>query len=57
MCDEITEAENEVYLARTKLNRRDAGKGAGAALAIVLSGCESPPGPPKQAPSAPQVGS
>jgi hypothetical protein len=45
MCDDATEAENEVYLERVQLNRREVGMGAGAALAAMLTGCTSPPAP------------
>lgn len=41
MCDELTEAEDEVYLDRLRLSRREAGIGAGATLAAVLTGCAS----------------
>ncbi len=41
MCDETTEAENEIHL-RTKLNRREVGLGAGATLAALITGCPAP---------------
>lgn len=44
MCDEVTEAENEAYLRRTTLSRREVvGIGAGATLAAILTGCKSSP--------------
>ena len=44
MCDEVTEAENEAYLQRTTLSRREVvGIGAGATLAAILPGCKSSP--------------
>jgi carboxymethylenebutenolidase len=45
MCDETTEAENEAYLERVRLNRREVGVGAGAVVATLLTGCSSTPGP------------
>lgn len=45
MCDARTEAENEAYLARLRLSRREAGMGAGATLATMLTGCGAPPAP------------
>ena len=44
MCDEETEADNEAYLAQTRINRRDVSLGAGAAMVALLSGC-SPSAP------------
>jgi carboxymethylenebutenolidase len=41
MCDERTEAENETYLERLRLSRRELGIGAGTALAAMLTGCAS----------------
>jgi carboxymethylenebutenolidase len=43
MCDDDTEAENAVYLKRLRLNRREVGMGAGAALANMLTGCAPAP--------------
>jgi len=44
MCDDVTEAENEAYLERITLSRRDVGIGAGAVtLAAMLPGCKSSP--------------
>jgi carboxymethylenebutenolidase len=54
MCDDATEAENEAYLERARLNRRELGLGAGAALASILTGCASPPAPAKQPESTPE---
>jgi carboxymethylenebutenolidase len=45
MCDETTEAENELHLAKTRLNRRAVGMGAGAAVATLLAGCSTSPAP------------
>jgi carboxymethylenebutenolidase len=45
MCDESTEAENEVYLERVRLSRREVSMGAGATLAAALTGCTSTPVP------------
>lgn len=42
MCDEVTEAENSTYLESLRLSRRDAGLGAGATLAAMLTGCAAP---------------
>ena len=39
MCDDDTEAENEAYLQNSRLNRREAGMGAGAVVASLLTGC------------------
>jgi carboxymethylenebutenolidase len=47
MCDDATDAENEAYLAKVRLNRREVGMGAGAAVAAILTGCASPPAPAK----------
>ncbi len=49
MCDDATEADNEVYLETARLNRRQVGMGAGAAVAALLTGCPSPP--PTQEPT------
>lgn len=55
MCDDATEDENEAYVQRLRLSRRDVGKGAGATLAAMLGGCESPTPPlqPESSPPAP----
>ncbi len=45
MCDDTTEAENEAYLQRLRLSRREVGMGAGATLAAMLTGCASPSAP------------
>lgn len=50
MCDELTEAENEAFLA-TQIQRRQLGLGAGAAL---LVGC-GPQASPTQTPSNPSA--
>lgn len=50
MCDDITEAENEAYLRRMRLSRREAGMGAGATLAAVLTGCTEPSAPAQPPP-------
>lgn len=47
MCDEITETENEAYLSRARLSRRELGLCTTAVLAATLPGCESPPAPAK----------
>lgn len=41
MCDDKTELENEDYLDRLRLNRREVGIGAGVAVAAALTGCAS----------------
>jgi carboxymethylenebutenolidase len=41
MCDETTEAENEIHLRR-KLSRREVALGAGATLGALITGCPSP---------------
>lgn len=52
MCDDATEAENEAYIERLKLSRRDVGMGAGATLAAMLTGCApSPTSPPQPEPN------
>lgn len=43
MCDDDTEAENEAYLQNSRLNRREAGMGAGAVVASLLTGCAPAP--------------
>jgi len=48
MCDETTEAENQVFFARRRLNRREVGLGAGAAVATMLTGCSSSTSPAEQ---------
>jgi carboxymethylenebutenolidase len=53
MCDESTEAENEAYLERVRLSRRELGIAAGATLAAMLTGCTSPPAPAKAPDSTP----
>ncbi|HEY6555920.1 MAG TPA: dienelactone hydrolase family protein [Polyangiaceae bacterium] len=53
MCDEATEAENEPYLERVRLSRRELGMGAGATLAAVVTGCASPTTPAKRPDSMP----
>lgn len=52
MCDELTEAENETFLAERRLNRREVGMGAGAAVAAMLAGC-APAATPAAPPSTP----
>ena len=42
MCDDVTEAENEAYLAATRLNRRTVGIGVGAVLSGMVTGCSGP---------------
>jgi len=54
MCDDTTEAENEIYVE--KIGRRELCVGAGAVAAALLTGCggPSPAGPrPAAAPAAP----
>jgi carboxymethylenebutenolidase len=41
MCDEATELENASYSERVKLSRREMNVGAGATLAVLLTGCSS----------------
>ncbi len=41
MCDDATELENEAYLERVRLNRREVGIGAGVVVAAALTGCKS----------------
>lgn len=55
MCDDTTEAENEVYLEQKRLGRREFGIGAGAAAAALLTGCGPAPAPeaPKPPPAPP----
>ena len=63
MCDETTEAENELYLARLRLSRRELGVGAGTMVAALVAGCGSAsepnarpdptPGPAPAPPSEP----
>ncbi|HXS16050.1 MAG TPA: dienelactone hydrolase family protein [Polyangiaceae bacterium] len=50
MCDDATEAENEVHF-RSKLNRRDVALGAGATLAALITGCPDPAASHQQGPS------
>ncbi len=49
MCDEFTDAENELYLERERLSRRELGMGAAAALAATVTGCASSRAPVKEA--------
>jgi len=48
MCDEWTEAEQEVREEKLRLSRRDVGLGAGSTLAGMLTGCASAPSPVQQ---------
>lgn len=48
MCDDVTEAENDAYLQRLRLSRRELGLGAGATLAAALTGCTTPASPAQQ---------
>jgi carboxymethylenebutenolidase len=41
MCDESTEIENDAYLERIRFSRREVSVGAGATIAVMLSGCGS----------------
>lgn len=41
MCDDATELENEAYLERVRLNRREVGIGAGVVVAAALTGCKA----------------
>lgn len=54
MCDDTTEAENEAFLERTRLGRREFGVGAGAVVATVSAGCGPTPTstPPTSEPAA-----
>ncbi len=52
MCDDDTEAENEVYLEKKRLNRREVGVGTGAVVAAYLTGC-GPAHAPSPAPATP----
>jgi carboxymethylenebutenolidase len=54
MCDDDTEAENAEYLAKLRLNRRQVGMGAGAAVTALLAGCPSTPGPTEQPAPSPE---
>lgn len=47
MCDEITESDNQAYMMRRTLSRREAGLGAGATVTALLTGCT--PRPPASA--------
>jgi carboxymethylenebutenolidase len=49
MCDESTELENHASFENGRLSRREMGTGAGAALAVVLTGCALPAAPAKEA--------
>ncbi len=44
MCDEETERDNEIYLAKRALSRREVGMGAGVAVATMMVGCTPSPG-------------
>jgi len=58
MCDDTTEAENELYLE--KIGRRELCVGAGAVAAALLTGCGGPApagAPPAAAPPAPEPAS
>jgi len=50
MCDDTTEAENDIYLAR--ISRRELGIGAGTAVAALLTGCGSTSTPARSPDSA-----
>jgi carboxymethylenebutenolidase len=43
MCDDITEAENEVFLKSVGLTRREVSVSAGASVALMWVGCKSSP--------------
>jgi carboxymethylenebutenolidase len=45
MCDDQTEAENEIYLEKARLNRREWSVGASATVVTLLTGCKSEPAP------------
>jgi carboxymethylenebutenolidase len=54
MCDDATEAENQAYLERVRLSRRELGIGAGTAVAAMLTGCGAASAPatsPEPAPT------
>jgi carboxymethylenebutenolidase len=67
MCDDFTEADNDALLARLaesrRLHRREVNLGAGAAVAVFLTGCSSgkpepvaaTPDPPSPAPTPSSV--
>jgi carboxymethylenebutenolidase len=57
MCDAFTEAENEAYLERTRFSRREANIGASAALAALLTGCDTTPTPKAPHESKPEPAS
>src|SRR5687768_990777 len=48
MCDDATEGENEAYLRSRQLSRREVGVGAGAAFALMVTGCAPPPAPAQE---------
>lgn len=52
MCDDTTEAENEAYLDRIRLGRREFGMGASAVVAALTTGCRPTSTPPSQPPEA-----
>jgi carboxymethylenebutenolidase len=54
MCDDTTETENQAYLERLKLNRREVTAGTGAAVALILTGCTPVPPPSKAPEPAPE---
>ena len=54
MCDEDTEAENAAYLT-TRLNRRELGVGAGAAVTSMVIGCGPTTPPMGAAPPPPRA--
>ena len=42
MCDDLTERDNEKWLAEKRLGRREFGAVVGATAAVLLPGCDSP---------------
>ncbi|NVB38912.1 dienelactone hydrolase family protein [Pseudenhygromyxa sp. WMMC2535] len=57
MCDDTTEAENEVYLQRQGLRRRELALGAGAAAAVLLAGCKRDSAAASTTEPSPEAGS
>src|SRR6186997_41826 len=53
MCDDATEGENAAYLGSKRLSRREVGVGAGATLALMVTGCAAAPAPANEPVSTP----
>ncbi len=54
MCDDDTEAENELYLEQLRINRRNATLGAGAVVAGLVTGCSPAASPAPNSGTAPE---